>query len=199
MAIPDLNEKMTEAAHKAAKPLRSRYGIWGLATISFIESALVVPLITDPFLIAYIIANKKEVWRGILVTTLSSVLGGVVAYFIAVGFFEVVVTPFINAETQAQVHEIAGEFEEGVFILTLTGAVTPFPYTLVAVAAGLIEASLFLFILASLIGRAFRYGVEGWLVYKFGEPALKIVKKQIVATSILFTLLIALYILYKFL
>lgn len=189
---------MTDVARKTAKPLRSRYGIWGLGMISFVESALIVPIITDPFMIAYIMANRRDTLRAIAVTTLSSVIGGVVAYFIAVGFFEVVVAPYVSDATEAQVHEIASEFEEGAFILSLTGALTPFPYTFVAIAAGLVKANLLFFILGSLVGRVFRYGFEGWLVYKFGEPALRIVKKQIVATSILCALLIVLYILYKF-
>lgn len=198
MSRRDLNEEMTSVAQKAAKPLRSRYGIWGLATISFVESALIVPIITDPFLIAYIIANKRDTLRAIIVAIVSSVVGGVVAYLIAVGFFEVVVSPYISSETRSELFAVASEFEEGAFILSLTGALTPFPYTFVAIAAGLVKANLLFFILGSAVGRIFRYGFEGWLVYKFGEPALKIVKKQIVATSVLCALLIVLYLVYKF-
>lgn len=198
MPLTNLNEKMTDVARKTAKPLRSRYGIWGLSMISFIESALPVPIITDPFLIAYIIANKRHTLRAIVVTVLSSVAGGIVAYFIAVGFFEVVVAPYVSSETELKVHEIASEFEEGAFILSFTGALTPFPYTIVAVAAGLVKANLLFFILGSIVGRVFRYGFEGWVVYRFGERAMRLVKKQILATSVLCAVLVVLYVLYKF-
>lgn len=197
MASQKLNEQMVAAAETAGNTLRSKYGIWGLALISFIESALLVPIITDPFLIAYILANKRNAFRAIAITTLASVIGGVAAYFIAVGFFEVVVTPYIEAATEERIHSFASGFEEGAFLLTLTGALTPLPYTIVAMAAGLVQANFMLFILASLLGRSFRYTVEGVLVYKFGEPALKIVKKQIVVTTIISVALIAAYVLYK--
>lgn len=198
MASESLKKQITVAAQDTGERIRSRYGIWGLGIISFIESALLVPIITDPFLIAYILANRKDTFRAILVTTLASVAGGVAAYFIAVGFFEVVVSPYITEQTEMHIHEIASGFEEGAFILTFTGAITPVPYTLIAMAAGIVQAHFLLFIIASFLGRGVRYAFEGILVYRFGEPAMKIVKKQIVVTTILCAAAIVLYILYKF-
>jgi len=194
----NIKTQIKAAAQDTGERIRTRYGIWGLGIISFIESALLVPIITDPFLIAYILANKRDTFRAILVTTLASIIGGIAAYFVAVGFFEVVVSSYIDERTKDRVHEMASGFEEGAFILTFTGALTPIPYTLVAMSAGLVKANFLFFILASLLGRALRYGFEGILVYRFGEPALRIVKKQIVATTILCVIAIVLYVVYKF-
>jgi len=74
-----LETQIEDAAVQAGGLLRSQYGLWALAGISFIESALPVPIITDPFLIAYILADKKSVYKGVVVTLVASILGGVVS------------------------------------------------------------------------------------------------------------------------
>jgi len=198
MASKRLNQQMADVAGRTGSILRSRYGLWGLALISFIESALIVPLITDPFLIAYILSNRKNTVRAILITTFASVLGGVAAYLIAVGLFEVLLSPYISEVTRNSILTTASSFEDGAFILTVTGAVTPLPYTFVALAAGIVQSGLFLFIVASLLGRGFRYSVEGFLTYRFGDRAMRMVRKQIVLVSIFCILVIIWYIFFKF-
>lgn len=187
---------MVAASEHARTVTHSPYGIWGLAAISFIESALPAPLITDPFLLAYILARREDTLRAVLVTTASSVAGGVAGYFIAVGFFEVVVTPFLSSDALSEIYAISERFEEGSFLLSLTGAVTPLPYTFVAIAAGVVQANLILFILGSTLGRLFRYGFEGWVMYRFGTQALAIIRRQIVLTTLILTVLVGLYIFY---
>ncbi len=190
---------MVSAVERTGSILRSRYGIWGLAAISFIEAALIVPIITDPFLIAYILSNKKHTIRAILVTIFASVLGGVVAYLVAVGFFEVLLSPYISEVTRNSILTTASNFKEGAFLLTVIGAITPFPYTFVALAAGMVQSGLFLFIIASILGRGFRYATEGFLTYRFGENAVRMVRKQIVIISIICVVAIAVYVFIKFL
>ena len=193
----ELNKKMTDAAEKTGNVLRSRYGLSGIAIISFIESALPVPIITDPFLIAYILADKSKAVKAVVVTTLASVAGGAAAYLIAVGLFEVFFSQLIPPDTVDAILAMAAKFEEGAFLLTITGAVTPFPYTFVAIAAGLVKTGFLMFIIASIIGRGFRYSVEGFLAYKYGEKAVTIIRKQIVLFSVLCVIAIGLYVLIK--
>jgi len=199
MALQRFNKHMVSAVERTGSILRSRYGIWGLAAISFIEAALIVPIITDPFLIAYILSNKKHTIRAILVTIFASVLGGVVAYLVAVGFFEVLLSPYISEVTRNSILTTASNFKEGAFLLTVIGAITPFPYTFVALAAGMVQSGLFLFIIASILGRGFRYATEGFLTYRFGENAVRMVRKQIVIISIICVVAIAVYVFIKFL
>lgn len=184
MEQTSFESQVEDAAEKAGGILRSRYGIWALGAISFIESALVVPLITDPFLVAYILADKAAVWRGVIVTTITSLLGGLFAYTLAFWFYEFFVIGHLHGDLAENFHIIANEFKEGAFVITLLGAITPVPYTIVALAAGFTEASVFIFLLASLIGRMVRYGLVGWLVYHYGERALAMVRRQLLLTTI---------------
>jgi len=183
---------------QAVKTARSPYGLWGLGFISFIESALMVPIITDPFLVAYIIAHKKKAIVGVVFTTLASVLGGITAYVFAVGFFDMM-APFLSTGHIEQVYSFAERFQEGTFILTLLGAITPVPYTLVALAAGFVHGNFILFVLATVIGRGLRYVLVGYLTYYFGERGMVLIKKNLFWTSIILFAAVATYILIKML
>lgn len=191
--------QVEEAAKQAGGFFRSRFGIWLLAGISFIESALLVPVVTDPFLVAYILSDRSRAVWGTVVTTVASVIGGIVAYFMAMGFFEFFAQHFLNPETLLEFNTTAVQMAEGTFIITLIGAFTPLPYTLVGLAAGFVGASLWVFILASIIGRGVRYAIVGWFTYKFGEQALAIARQRIMSATFVGLALIALYILIKWL
>ncbi|NCO62084.1 DedA family protein, partial [Candidatus Kaiserbacteria bacterium] len=75
------NGLIDRLTNKLERLLQTKYSLFGIAVISFFESALVVPIITDPFMVAYILANRSKTTLVIIVTIFSSLLGGVVAYF----------------------------------------------------------------------------------------------------------------------
>ncbi len=194
----EMETKVEDAAQQAKGLLRSKYGIWALGGISFLESSLPVPLITDPFLIAYILADKKSVYKGVVVTFGMSLLGGLFAYIFAFYFYDIFVAKYVTDTVAVQFEGVVTQLQSGVFVVTLLGAVTPIPYTLVAFGAGLIKGNLFLFLLASVIGRGGRYILVGYITYCFGDAALSIVKRHIIAASIALSLLVVLYFAIKF-
>lgn len=192
-----LERHITKAAGGAGNLFRSRYGLWLLAMISFVESALVVPIITDPFLVAYILVNRSKALRALFITTIASVLGGAVAYATAALVIELFLRYFISSLSAAELHEMAQHFEGGTFLITILGAITPIPYTVVALAAGSVQANFFIFIIASFIGRGMRYALVTYLTFKFGERAVSEVQKRIWPSTIAALVLIALYLWYK--
>lgn len=78
-----MNSKIYNFYDRLIEFCRKRNSKWLIYFISFIES-IFFPLPTDPFLIPYIIADKKFILLTSLVTVFS-VLGGAVAYLL--GFF----------------------------------------------------------------------------------------------------------------
>ena len=189
----NVEKHVEQAATKAGGLLRSRYGLWALAGISFVESALVVPIITDPFLVVYILANKKAVWKSIVVTTVSSVLGGIFAYVLALSFYEFIASQYLVGTTGEQFYSMFTQFQGSIFILTLLGALTPVPYTIVALGAGFVEGSFIAFVAASFIGRGLRYFIVGLLTHRFGEQALVLARKRILLATFLCILVVAVY------
>lgn len=193
-----IETQVEEAAEKAGGILRSRYGLWALGAVSFFESALPVPLLTDPFLAAYILADRRRVMAGMLVTLVTSVIGGVFAYVIAFSFYEYFLEQYVLSHFGEQFFAIAEEFKSGTFVITILGAVTPVPYTIVAMAAGFMKGNLFMFILASFLGRGFRYGIVAWLTYHYGQRALEIARRQLLLATIVCFILAAIYFYIKF-
>lgn len=183
-----------DAAKKASGLLRSRYGLWALGAISFAESALVVPIVTDPFMVAYILANRTKVVSGVFVTVVASILGGVFAYAVAFWFFEFLSAQYLHGQFGQQFREIAAEFQRGTFIMAIIGAVTPVPYTTVALAAGFVKGNIFAFILGSILGRGVRFGVVGWLTHKYGHRALEIARRELFVATLVCAAVVAVYV-----
>lgn len=165
-----MTDSYTAFTKKVHTFLRTKWGLWVLGLISFWESALPVPILTDPFLVIYILANQKKALLATIVTTATSVIGGVAAYLVALAVKDPILS-FFSDEFVQQFHDIAIRMQAETFALSILGAVTPVPYTTVALAAGFVEGSLFLFILASLIGRGARYSVVAYVTYKVGAVA----------------------------
>lgn len=189
----NLEAQVEEAAEKAGGILRSKFGIWALGVVSFTESALPAPIITDPFLVAYIIADKKSVWIGTIVTIITSVIGGLFAYVITAFFFDYVAAHYLVGAIGEEFNAVADRFDQGTLVITILGAVTPIPYTIVAMAAGFVKASLPMFILGSVLGRIFRYGVVAWLSYHYGRQALAIAKRRLPLVTAICFILAAVY------
>jgi len=172
--------------------LQTRYGLWGIGAISFLESALIIPIITDPFMMAYILANRAKTAQVIVVTIFSSLAGGIMAYLMAI-FFNTLILSFLSPDRVAQFYQISEHFSDQIFFLTIIGAVTPIPYTLVALAAGFIKGSFWLFVLGTIVGRSFRYIVVGYATYHIGPRAIKHLQRNIIILSIITVVAIALY------
>jgi len=198
MSIPPEIEVIKQVAHPIRTLLQSRAGLWIIGLISFIESALVVPIITDPFMVVYILANRTKAFWAVVVTTASSVLGGVAAYFMAF-FFSDLVLNSLSPSTLDYFSTLAEEVRSETFVLTILGAITPIPYTLVGLAAGFVKGNLLIFVVASVLGRGLRYAVVGYLTYKFGEHAMMHIKRHMKWVTIVTFVLVAGYVVYKFL
>ena len=128
----------------------------------------------------------------------ASFLGGIVAYGTAYLFFDAVATMLLSTHALSSLHQFVERLNESVFVLTLVGAVTPIPYTLVAYAAGFAKGSIVAFAIASILGRAARLGVVGFLTHRFGAQALAIFAKRFRLGMALLMVLGVAYIALKF-
>lgn len=176
--------------------LQTKWGLWCLGLISFCESALPVPIITDPFLVLYILANQTKAWRAVIVTTLTSTLGGLAAFTVAYLIKDPLLALF-PAEFVTEFYELAARAQEETFVISILGAVTPIPYTAVAVAVGFVDGNVWLFILASLIGRGARYGIVGYMTVKVGALATTKSKQPLLWLTLATVLVLVAYSAYK--
>jgi membrane protein YqaA with SNARE-associated domain len=189
-------KEVTGLVKKSGTLLQSRFGLWILGAITFVDSALAFPGPMDPFLAAYIIANRSRVMVALIVAVAASVLGGVMLYLFSAFFTEQILT-FFSAESAAAFNSVVATFDKGTFTIAFLGAFTPIPYGIVAIAAGALKGNIFMFILGSFLGRSIRFGVVAYLTYRFGERALAIAKENLSTLSIVAIGMSAFYLLYK--
>jgi len=183
----------TRTVSRAQSLMGSKSGLWLIGLVSFIESALPLPIITDPFMVAGILANRSKTSLIVLITLLSSIAGGVAAFVMARYFFYLLEAMMSNGVLE-QFQSLIQMDSSNTLVITLVGALTPIPYTLTAWVVAVGEGGLLVFIVASFFGRGFRYGVVGLCTYWFGPRALVYARRSLGLTTVLIAILVGLYI-----
>ena len=162
------------AANKSAK--------YYLAIVSFIESSF-FPIPPDVMVIPMVISKKNDFLKIFLITTIFSVLGGILGYFIGAFFFDIgmQVMTFYGYEDKLinlKNNLISSEgFYAWLSILFLAGF-TPLPYKVFTIASGLIGFNILIFIVISLMSRGLRFFVVSYLSYKFGNLFTEFMEKH---------------------
>ncbi len=153
------------AAHKSSK--------YYLAIVSFVESSF-FPIPPDVMVIPMVISKKNDFIKIFLITTIFSVLGGMLGYLIGAFFFEFGAHIMSFYGYEDKLSKIKGNLvnSDGFYawlgVLFLAGF-TPLPYKVFTIASGLIGFNFLIFILISLISRGLRFFIVSYLSYKFGD------------------------------
>jgi membrane protein YqaA with SNARE-associated domain len=156
-----------------------------LFAVSFIESSI-FPIPPDVMLIPMVIARRERWLRIAMICTVASVLGALAGYAIGMFLYEQVALPILAAYGQAdKLDEMKIWFEEWGLWAVLFAAITPFPFKVLTIFSGFAGLNLPVFIIASIIGRSFRFFLVAFLLHKFGEPIRLFIEKHL---NILFTL-----------
>ena len=189
--------KLKSLGKRSAKLLRSKYAVAFIAFISLVESAF-APIITDPFLIALILAKRNRWVYYTTVTIIFSVLGGLLAYALGLFFFNTIGEQFIEFyNLQAKMDFVTKGINNSAFVFVLLGALTPIPYKLVAIASGLLKVDLFTFIVASVIGRSLRMVLVGYLTYLVGPKVISLVQKRLFTIFSILGIILIIYIIIR--
>jgi membrane protein YqaA with SNARE-associated domain len=146
----------------------SRLAVWFLGLFSFAES-IILPLPTDLILIPLVLLRRRRWLLYALVATITSILGGIAAYFIGKFFFDVFAERIFEVyQFQDEFVRVQELFQESTFFTMLISAFTFIPYKVFTISGGFFEVNFFSFIAASLIGRTFRFVGEAYIMYRFG-------------------------------
>jgi membrane protein YqaA with SNARE-associated domain len=168
--------------------------------VSFAESSF-FPIPPDVMLVPMILANKAKAWSYAALATVASVIGGVAGY--AIGYF-------LMDTLGKSILEFYGKtkgFEEfktlfnewGVWILIIKG-MTPIPYKVLTITAGVTHMPLVQFMLASVVARAMRFFLVAALLYWFGPPIKDFIEKRLtLVTTVGVVLLVGGFVAVKYL
>ena len=150
-----------------------------LAAVSFAEASF-FPVPTVLMMAPMALARPTRAWWLALLTTLTSVAGGVAGYFIGAYLFEAVGQPIIDFYHAAEKFEQLKIWfaEYGALLLFIAG-VSPIPYKLFTISAGVLNMALIPFILASLLGRGIQYFVVAAIAWFGGDKLESSLRKWV--------------------
>jgi membrane protein YqaA with SNARE-associated domain len=166
--------------------------IWLLGFVSFIE-AIFFPIPPDVLLIPMILANIKRAWLYAFVTTITSVVGGLVGYAIGYLAYEQIAEPLLlSLGKQAAMNLFSISINENGFLIVLTAGISPIPFKVVSVMSGFTQMPVFVFLLSALLGRATRFFVVATLLKYYGEAIKSFIETYLGWLFLVFIALIVL-------
>ena len=192
----------------------TRYGLPALLGFAFLESS-VFPIPPDILLIPLVLGSTGRWWKIALYTTIASVLGGILGY--GIGMFawdsmgawiveHIAHVKFTMIDGRADIAlpaYLVNNFEASLggkylfqvydnwnaWIVYLFG-LTPLPYKLVTITAGVAHINFGVFVLASILSRGTRFFAVAFILRLFGERARVMIEKRFNLFCLIFTILL---------
>ncbi len=145
---------------------RHRLAVYYLAALSFAESSF-FPIPPDVMLMPMCLGKPDRAWRYAAITTLASVLGGMLGYGIGLFALELVQPLIQEGGRWAHAYQTATQwFDEWGFWAVFLAGFSPIPYKVFTISAGAVSMAFLPFVLASAIGRGGRFflvaGLLSW-------------------------------------
>lgn len=157
---------------------RHRLAPWYLGGLSFAESSF-FPIPPDVMLAPMCMANPKRAWWYALLTTVTSVAGGVFGYLIGMFAFDMI-EPLIAGGSYWEAYQKAVLwFDKWGFWAILIAGFSPIPYKVFTIAAGVLAMPFLPFVIASVIGRGARFFMVAALM-SWGGARMESMLKQYV-------------------
>lgn len=165
-------------------------GPWGVLLGSFIDSSS-VPIPIDLLIGMWAWQDKRHFYVYALLAAIGSTLGGLIPFFLGRAGGELFLLRRIN---RRHYEALRNRFEKQEFLAVLIPSMLPPPTTwkLFVFGAGVFEMRTANFLLAVFLGRIVRFGIESFLVVRYGPEILNVIadlaRKHLVLT--LFALLL---------
>jgi membrane protein YqaA with SNARE-associated domain len=170
---------------------------WYLAALSFAESSF-FPIPPDVMLAPMVVAKPESAWRLALITTVSSVVGGIVGFLI--GMFAIdLIEPLLTDWGYIDAYQLSQDwFLEWGFWAVLAAGFSPIPYKIFTIAAGAMGMPFAPFVLASIVGRASRFFIVAGLIHWGGSRVEDMLRRYVDILGWVFVaLLVAAYFLLR--
>ncbi len=192
----------------------SRYGLLALIVLSFAESSF-FPIPPDVLLIALVLGASSRWYKYAFWCTLASVAGGLAGYGIGALAWDTMGRWIVENVVHVSLVEVDGRLDIALpaYLVSAMGSalggtylfqvydywnawivfifgLTPLPYKLTTITAGVARVNLPIFLLASLAARACRFFLVAWLLHKWGGAARDFIDKYFNILCIAFVLLL---------
>jgi membrane protein YqaA with SNARE-associated domain len=148
---------------------RHRHAPYYLSALSIAESCVLPFPPPDVMLAPMSLAKPTHAWRYALLTTIMSVIGGLIGYAIGWFAFELI-EPLLHQYGYWERYQVAVSWfnDWGVWAVFIAGF-SPIPYKVFTISAGALNMLLLPFVIASMVGRGARFFLVAGLMYWGGE------------------------------
>jgi len=154
-----------------------KYATAALCILAFVESSF-FPIPPDILMMPLSLSKPKRAFFYAFLTTTFSVLGGIFGWYIGHGLYETVGHRIIETlGYQAKFALVGSYYESNAFLYILAAALTPIPYKVFTIAAGVWSIPIHTLVLASILGRGLRYFLVAAMLYFFGPRIKEIIEK----------------------
>ena len=166
------------------------YGMPALAVLAFAESSF-FPVPPDVLLMALCLGAPARSLSFALVCSVASVVGGIVGYLIGWIVWEKVSWFFFSYVFSHQIFDrVALLYQHNAFWAVFTAGLTPIPYKVFTIAAGVFQVDLREFVVASVASRSGRFFTIAGLIWLFGPPIRSFIDRYFNLLSVVFVILL---------
>lgn len=152
------------------------FGAFGLFAVALLDSTFVpLPSSADALMLLLSTTNPSWMLLYAFMATSGSALGCWILYLISRRAGARALNRFSEAKQQRVKNWI--ERYDALAVLVATLLPPPFPFKLFVITAGVFRFSLLRFMLAIIVGRAFRFLLEGFFAVRYGAEAKLILAK----------------------
>lgn len=159
----------------------AQYGIYGLLFVSFADSSF-LPVIPEVLLLPMGIANPSMVWIYALYTTIASVLGALLGWYIGKKLGRPVLRYFISEE---KIQKVEFYFHKYGALSIVIAGFTPIPYKVFTIFSGVSRMKIRTLMFWSVIGRGARFFLEAAIIAMLGENAMPFIEKNFTILTLL--------------
>jgi membrane protein YqaA with SNARE-associated domain len=173
-----------------------RHARWALFLIAFAESSF-FPIPPDVLLIAMALARPRAARSFAAVSTVGSVLGGMLGYAIGFGLWQIIHEPVFRylgpiGFTPENFQLVQTKYQANAFLAVFSAGLTPIPYKVFTIGAGVFDVSFPVFVLASILGRGTRFFVIAELLKRLGPRVMPFIERRLGWLTLAFVALLIL-------
>ena len=162
----------------------SQQALFGL---SFAESSF-FPIPPDVLLMPLVLGDRARWLRFAFLCTAGSVLGALLGYVL--GLYALQIALMIPGIDQEGINWLSAKFNEHGELYVFVAALTPIPFKLLTITAGVATMNLVIFTAACIVGRATRFFLVAWLMHRFGPTITPLIDKYFNKLALLFGVLL---------
>ncbi len=160
---------------KSLKAALIGFGALGIFLIALMDAAFIpMPGGPDVVVISLSIAAPALMPLYVFAAMAGSTLGSLILYFVGVKGGEAVLKKF-SEEKRNKVQKALDKYDIWAMLVAAVMP-PPFPFKIFVLSAGAFKMKLWRFVVAMILGRGFRFILEGYLAVRYGDQATEILK-----------------------